>query len=126
MKKYVPAYRVALVRDGRVKQILKKTDNPTAVAALVRAYIGPTAKEHFVVLLMAASSAVIGINTVSVGTLTASLVHPRETFQAAILASAAGVIVAHNHPSGNLTLSHEDKATMRRLADAGRILEYRY
>ncbi|KKK59891.1 hypothetical protein LCGC14_3029820, partial [marine sediment metagenome] len=59
---------------------------------------------------------------VAVGTLNAAIVHPREIFKIAIKANAAGLIVAHNHPSGDTNPSREDIALTRRLAEAGRIL----
>jgi len=62
------------------------------------------------------------INTVSIGILDSSLVHPREVFKDAILASAASIIVAHNHPSGDPTPSIEDKRVTQRLYEAGQLL----
>jgi DNA repair protein RadC len=56
------------------------------------------------------------------GTLTSSLVHPREVFRAAILAGAAGIILVHNHPSGDPTPSADDRAVTRQMVDAGRLL----
>lgn len=79
-------------------------------------------KEHFVGLYLDACNGLLHQETVSIGTLTASLVHPREVFVPAVERSAAGVIVAHNHPSGDLRPSQEDRETTRRLASAGRIL----
>jgi DNA repair protein RadC len=64
----------------------------------------------------------IGLNTVSIGSLTASVVHPREVFKPAILANAAAVIVAHNHPSGDPHPSQEDKLLTRKLVLAGEAL----
>jgi len=65
---------------------------------------------------------VIKVDEVSVGSLTASLVHPRETFKAAIRESAAAVIFIHNHPSGEIKPSHEDILLTRRLVHAGEVL----
>jgi hypothetical protein len=62
---------------------------------------------------------IIGIHTVTIGTLAASLVHPREVFKPAILANAASVLLAHNHPSGYPTPSAEDRAVTRQLTAAG-------
>ena len=58
----------------------------------------------------------------SIGSLNASMVHPREVFKATILANAAGVLLVHNHPSGSLEPSAEDRSLTRRLQDAGRLL----
>ncbi|MBI5201659.1 MAG: DNA repair protein RadC [Elusimicrobia bacterium] len=79
-------------------------------------------KEHFVALYVNARNRLMHVETVSIGTLTASLVHPREVFGPAVERSAAGVIVAHNHPSGDCRPSAEDRAATRRLERAGRIL----
>jgi DNA repair protein RadC len=59
---------------------------------------------------------------VSIGTLTATLVHPREVFAPAISCGAASLVVAHNHPSGDPTPSHEDRLLTQRLSEAGRLL----
>ncbi|MBI5624369.1 MAG: DNA repair protein RadC [Elusimicrobia bacterium] len=79
-------------------------------------------KEHFVALYLDGRNRLVHQETVSVGTLTASLVHPREVFGPAVERRAAAVIVAHNHPSGETRASPEDVETTRRLAGAGRIL----
>jgi DNA repair protein RadC len=65
---------------------------------------------------------VLAIETVSVGSLNASIVHPREVLKPAILASAAGIIVAHNHPSGDPTPSADDVEITKRLARAADIM----
>ena len=69
------------------------------------AYLAEEDSEHFVVLLLNSKNRLIGINTVSIGNLTSSLVHPREVFKPAILANAAAISVAHNHPRGEPTPS---------------------
>lgn len=79
-------------------------------------------KEHFIAFYLDACSRIMHEETVSIGTLTASLVHPREVFGPAVEKGAAGVIVAHNHPSGDPSPSGEDRETTRRLAQAGKIL----
>jgi DNA repair protein RadC len=96
--------------------------SPWTVFELVRATLGNYAKEHFLVLSFDARNKLLGMDTVSIGTLTASLVHPRETFECAIRRHADHVILAHNHPSGDPDASEEDKQTTKRLREAGRIL----
>jgi DNA repair protein RadC len=81
-----------------------------------------TDREHFIVLFLDSESKVMGLNTVSVGTLTESLVHPREVFKGAILANAASIIIAHNHPSGEHYPSEADIAVTTKLKESGRIL----
>lgn len=65
----------------------------------------------------------MGINTVSVGSLNASLVHTREVFKPAILQNATGLILVHNHPSGDEKPSEEDLEITRRLVEAGKLLQ---
>ncbi|HUD08972.1 MAG TPA: DNA repair protein RadC [Candidatus Saccharimonadales bacterium] len=79
-------------------------------------------QEHFVVFFLDSRSGEIASQVVSVGTLNASLVHPREVFEPAINCSAAQIIVAHNHPSGDAEPSEDDLAVTRRLVEAGKLL----
>lgn len=79
-------------------------------------------KEHFVIFFLDTRNQEIRRETISVGTLNANLVHPREVFEPAIIHAAAHVIVSHNHPSGNPEPSEEDKKVTSRLVEAGKIL----
>ena len=79
-------------------------------------------REHFFVLFLNPKHAVLGMVTVSIGTLSSSLVHPREVFKQAIKRSASAVILAHNHPSGNCEPSKEDLQVTKRLKDAGELV----
>jgi len=92
-----------------------------AVADFLQKSIGRENKEHFVVLSLDAHNRLIKISNISVGSLNASIVHPREVFKEAIQSSAAQIIIAHNHPSGNLEASPEDVALTRRLEEAAKI-----
>ena len=79
-------------------------------------------KEYFVCLTLDGANRLIAKRIITIGTLTSSLVHPREVFADAITDSAASIIVAHNHPSGNLEASDADRAVTRRLNEAGSLL----
>lgn len=79
-------------------------------------------KEHFVVLYLNARNQLIHKETISIGTLNASLVHPREIFEPAIKNLASQIIIAHNHPSGNLSPSEEDIKVTKRLFGTGELL----
>lgn len=79
-------------------------------------------QEHFKVIHLGVKNQVLGVDLVSVGTVGSSLVHPREVFKNSIRRNATGVILVHNHPSGDPTPSREDVQVTRRIADAGRIL----
>lgn len=94
----IPVYKVALVRDGQVKsEDRPRVRNSADVAAIVRSFLGDTDREHFVVMLLDGKNRIIGINTVSVGSLQSSLVHPREVFKPVILSNAAAIILPGNH-----------------------------
>jgi DNA repair protein RadC len=82
-------------------------------------------QERFFAVLLDGRHRVLGHEIVSLGTLTASLVHPREVFRPALRACAAAVILVHNHPSGDPTPSPEDREVTLRLAQAGEILGVR-
>jgi DNA repair protein RadC len=74
------------------------------------------------VALLDRKNRVIGINTVAIGSLTASVVHPREVMKPAILSNAAAIILCHNHPSGDPQPSQEDRVLTQRLVEAGKLL----
>jgi DNA repair protein RadC len=79
-------------------------------------------KEHFYVMHLDTRSRINLVELVSLGTLTASLVHPRETFRRAVIQGSASIIVAHNHPSGEVNPSEEDTKVTKLLFEAGNIL----
>lgn len=82
-------------------------------------------KEHFVVLMLDGRNRVVGESQISQGTLTASLVHPREVFRPAVSAAAAAIVLVHNHPSGDPSPSAEDQRVTQRLVEAGEIVGIR-
>jgi DNA repair protein RadC len=88
-RKGIPIYRVSLVREGKVQSTYEKITTSAMASALLYSYLSDADREMFVVILLDRKNQVIGINTVSIGSLTASIVHPRETFKAAILSNAA-------------------------------------
>ncbi len=79
--------------------------------------------EEFHVLALGSQSQILADLLITRGILNSSLVHPREVFRAAIAEAAAGIIVVHNHPSGDPTPSADDRAVTRQLVDAGRLLD---
>jgi DNA repair protein RadC len=110
-------------RLGRVRNPGRPViSSPADVDGLLRGRIANLDRENFVAVLLNTKNEVIGFPTISVGTLSASLVHPREVFKPAIRASAASIVLAHNHPSGKVGPSREDREVTRRLTDAAQIL----
>ena len=96
--------------------------NPESVVKAIRARIKDKAKEHFKLILLNPRNKIIGISTISIGSLNASLVHPREVFKDAITHSAASVVLAHNHPSGDPEPSEDDLKITKKLVESGKIL----
>lgn len=96
-------------------------NSPKHIFEYLREMIGKEKKEHFAILFFDTRNKLI-FNDVSVGTLNASLVHPREVFNKAILNNASHIVIAHNHPSGDSTPSEDDIVTTRRLVESGKIL----
>jgi DNA repair protein RadC len=126
-KRYrIPVYKVSLVRERSLTQLERpQIRDASGAAATLAAYLAEEDREHFVVLLLNSKNRLIGINTVSIGSLTSSLAHPREVFKPAILANAAAIIVAHNHPSGEPTPSQDDVEITKRLHAAAELLGIR-
>jgi len=124
MPRLTPIYRFQLVRE-RSEPYTAPLRTADQVADLARTLLPDDAREHFVCLLLDARNRLTGAVTISVGSLTASLVHPREAFRAAIAAAASAVLFVHNHPSGDPTPSAEDNDLTRRLWEGGKLLGIR-
>lgn len=118
----ISVVRCQMVRDGSVQVDSRTVRTAADIAEIARTYLDGADREHFIVLLLNAKHRVIGVNTVSIGGLTSSMVHPREVFKPAIVASAAAVIVAHNHPSGDPEPSRDDILITEQLRAAGRLM----
>lgn len=99
-----------------------KIKSPKDVADMMMSKMKDLTQEHLVALFLNTKNIVIKEETIFIGTLNSSVIHPREVFNAAIRASCNAVIVIHNHPSGDVTPSKEDIATTIRLKECGQIL----
>ena len=118
---------VAALEIGRriARRRLREGDavrGPEDVFQHFHARLRDASQEHFCVLLLDGRHRVLGDELVSLGTLTASLVHPREVFRPALRAGAAALILVHNHPSGDPEPSPEDRVVTQRLTRAGELL----
>ena len=113
---------VAVRYVGRSARIATAIRRPDQVVDFMSRVVRDDAREHFLALYLDGRHRPIAHQVVSVGTASASLVHPREVFQPAILVGACAAIVGHNHPSGDPTPSPEDREVTRRLAQAGALL----
>lgn len=105
-----------------INGVRRPTLNDPGKAAQRLDYLSSLNKEHVVGIYLNSRHQELAFETVSIGTLTASLIHPREVFGPALRWSAASVLVAHNHPSGDATPSPEDCDITHRLVKAGEIL----
>ena len=96
---------------------------PEDAAHFAMPYFKQEQKEHFAILMLNTKNHVLGLQDISVGSLTASVVHPREVFETAILHHSAAIILLHNHPSGDPTPSDEDISVTKRLVKAGEVMD---
>lgn len=112
-----------IVRESTLLPRKVKIREPEDVVLLLGEKAKAEEVEVFWALLLDAQSQVRGAVEVSRGLVNCSLVHPREVFRIALLYGAAGIIVAHNHPSGDPTPSPEDRVCTQGLVEAGRLLE---
>jgi DNA repair protein RadC len=94
----------------------------TTAVSFLRKVLPDNTREHFIALYLDAQHRLIAFSVVATGTANSCPVHPREIFQNAVLAGAVAIIVSHNHPSGDVTPSLQDKTVTQRLKAAGEIL----
>ena len=122
--KFSPRFDVRLVRDGRVATLEPTIiRRPEDTLPVLEAELSELAYERFIALALNTKNHVTAVLPVSSGSLNASIVHPRELFQRAILANCASLILAHNHPSGDPAPSPEDIALTRKLIDGGLLID---
>ena len=103
---------------------IRQIDSPESCAKMLEIIFEASklAEERLWLIALNGGRKVSGVFEVSHGTLTSSLIHPREIFSRAILAGAASIIIAHNHPSGILSISEEDRKVSRRIEQAGELI----
>ena len=96
--------------------------SPGDAATIVMEEMKRLKKENFRMMALNTKNHVVAVETISIGNLNSSIVHPRELFRQAIRHAAAGIILVHNHPSGDATPSQEDLLITERIVEAGRIM----
>src|SRR5689334_6234476 len=107
--KHISMVSLRLVRDRTVPYQTRKLENSQAVYDLFRQLAEDLDREAMWVACLDAKNHITCLSQVSLGTLTAALAHPREILKLAVLTSAQGIILLHNHPSGDCEPSHEDR-----------------
>jgi DNA repair protein RadC len=122
----ISVYRVCLVKDATVsfgKECISSSQKAHAVIQKLILTRSQPDRESFVVAMLNAKNDLVGLNVVSMGILSSTLVHPREVLKPAILANAAAMILCHNHPSGDLNPSTEDLEITRKIIKASLIVD---
>lgn len=122
-----PAKRVNIVSLKLVKEssLLYKERSirsPEDGYKLLKQFLADADREHFIVVSLDTKNQPVSINVCHIGSLNASIVHPREVMKSAILSNAASIIVGHNHPSGKAEPSKEDIEVTKRLVEVGKIM----
>ncbi len=113
-----------LVKEKTVNYQTNNISNPQSVFEMMNTLfdMGNLAEEYMYMIALNTKGKVIGVFEISHGTINASLINPREIFIRALLCGAAGIIIAHNHPSGDTSPSAEDKHATKRIKDAGDLM----
>jgi len=119
---HVPTFKVWLVQEGNVASAVRTINSPEDVVSMFENHFAGADRENFAIAFLNRKGKVLGVNTVSVGGLHSSIVHPREVYKPAVIIGAASIILAHNHPSGDPTPSREDIEITKHLIEAGRIM----
>jgi len=124
MKTYeIPVVRVQLIRDSAITADAKRITSPEVAYEIARQRLEFSDREVFLVMHLDGQNRVVSVETASVGTINKAIIAMREIFKGAILANAAAIIVAHNHPSGDPAPSPEDTILTATIAKAGRLLD---
>lgn len=113
---------IKMVRESSVLYNIRRISEPKDIVDLGKKFLYELDREELIVACLNAKNEVNSINVVSIGSLNNSIVHPREVFKTAILSNAASIVMIHNHPSGDVTPSKEDKEITLRIKESGTIL----
>ena len=119
---FIPRYTLQLVPGNTRPDPPVLIRDSARAASILRPLFHGLDREQFLVACLDAKHAIIGVNVVSIGSLSFSIVHPREVFKPAILLNSAAIICSHNHPSGDPAPSAEDRVLTARLRQAGDLI----
>ena len=117
--------RIVLVKESAHRyNINRKISEPADAVAAFNAvfHMNEESQELFAVLFLNVRNVIVGVHLISRGSVDAAVAHPREIFKAALLHNASNILVAHNHPSGDVNPSREDDVLTKQLTKSGSIL----
>lgn len=118
----VPLTKIYQKTERTIQLESEHVKSPKDAINILGPLIGQADRENFVVISLNTKYKPVNVEITSVGSLSSSLIHPRETFKGAILSNAAAILVAHNHPSQQIKASDEDIQVTKRLVEAGELL----
>ncbi len=118
---FIPQIEISMVREVQISDSKYRCSEEIAESELAKDLI-KSDREKLICLHLNTKNQIISFEVISIGSLTASIAHPREVYKSAILANAASVIFMHNHPSGDPQYSNDDLEVTRKLVKAGEIL----
>lgn len=119
----IPNARVKLIRDGQATYSTNKITAPADAYNILNTMIGDDDREHLIVIMLDTKNQVICTHTAAIGTANSAITSAREIIRAALLSGAVGIVLGHNHPSGDPTPSAEDIRMTKRLQEAAKIID---
>ncbi|MGL5381800.1 JAB domain-containing protein [Clostridium sp.] len=122
IRKRVDLVKVKLCKESSFLYSPRKVSSPSDITELIRRTIDESDRENFIVIALNVKNEPQAVEICSTGSLAASIVHPREVFKMAILSNAYSLVLAHNHPSGDITPSKEDINISKRLKECGELI----
>lgn len=121
-KKRIDIVSTRIVKEYSILYATRRIESPEGAADLMKDFLEDLDREQVMLLCLNTKGEPTHISTVSTGSLTSSIVHPREVFKTAIIANANQIMIFHNHPSGDPTPSEQDLNITKRLKQAGDLI----
>lgn len=122
MKRKIDVVSLKMLKEKNLEYTFETVKKPVNAVKLVKELIGEVDREYVVVLNLNTKLEPNSIEICGIGSLSESMIHPREIFKSAVLSSAGGIIMVHTHPSGSVEPSPDDILTTQRIRSAGEIL----
>lgn len=120
--KRVDIIHLKMVKESSILYKDRKIISASSVVSMMQDFVEDSDREKFIVIYLNTKNEPTAIHTVSIGSLNAAIVHPREVMKGAILSNSNAMILVHNHPSGNTEPSQEDRDITKRLQEVGKLM----